>query len=138
MVNDIERWMAWYSEADSARARLCVCEWKIGVWVVSCLLGHRLDMLELTTNVLPQSAALAEVLQHVGELVQRNAHLQSRVSLAQRHGSILDRTEVDGDTERNTNLVGARVAATDRLADVIDLVRDVGLRQQANCTNGLE
>src|SRR4029077_329812 len=53
------------------------------------------------------------------ELLDRHAYLAHRVALADRHGAIVDRLEVDRHAERRADLVLTAVAPADRLRLVV-------------------
>src|SRR5690606_29083068 len=58
--------------------------------------------------------------QVLGDLVQRHALLAHRVTVADRHGLVVERVEVDRDAERRADLVLAAVTAADR-AGVVEV-----------------
>ena len=63
----------------------------------------------------------AEALGEVGvQAFERDALLGHRVAVAHRDGTVIERIEVDRDTERGADLVLAAVATTDRTGVVDD------------------
>ena len=87
------------------------------------ILGARVCGQDLA-RALPVKAAIAELLDHVHNLVHRTNALSGRVALTQRNSALRHRGKVNRACERRAQLVVARVAAADRRATVIDTRSD--------------
>ena len=93
------------------------------------------DSRVLRGDLLPLAVVVGEACDDGAEVLHRDADLLARVPLAERDGSrallALEGLVVDGDGERDADLVGSRVALADGLAGLVDAVRDAVLREEA-------
>merc|ERR1719322_1346198 len=79
--------------------------------------------------LLPLDLAGGQVPHHLRDVAQRDPNLAGRVPLPECNGVGLKAVEVDGDAERDGDLVGARVAPPDGAGRVVHLVTNLRRRQ---------
>ena len=96
------------------------------------------DLRVFLHQILPRLSLLDDIVHDSGHILDRQSHLLHRVSLSQCDGVkqfalFVDGFEIDGDSERDSDLIGTSIASSDRCRGSIGLERQgVGAKRRSD------